>query len=68
VSGLLIITTLILHFENPNLPLLVIGLIAATITSFASDRLIFKFLIITVLVDLILLLNAADSKIGSLVI
>ena len=68
VSGLLIITTLILHFENPNLPLLVIGLIAAITTSFASDRLIFKFLIITVLVDLILLVNAADSKIGSLVI
>lgn len=68
VTVLLIITTLILHLANPNLPLLIIGLIAAIITSFASDRLIFKFLIITVLIDLILLINAADSKIGSLVI
>ena len=68
VSVLLIITTIILHLANPNLPLLIIGLIAAIITSFASDRLIFKFLIITVLIDLILLINAADSKIGSLVI
>ena len=34
----------------------------------ASDKLIFKALIITVIVDLILLLNAADSQIGSLVI
>lgn len=68
VTVLLIITTIILHLANPNLSLLIIGLIAAIITSFASDRLIFKFLIITVLIDLILLINAADSKIGSLVI
>ena len=68
VSVLLIITTLILHLANPNLPLLIIGLIAAIITSFASDRLIFKSLMITVVVDLILLLNATDSTIGSIVI
>lgn len=68
VTGLLIITTLILHLTSENLPLLLIGLSAAIITSFASDKLIFKFLMITVIIDLILLLNAAQSTIGSLVI
>jgi hypothetical protein len=48
--------------------LLSIGLVAAVITIFASDKLIFKALIITVIVDQILLLTAADSQIGSLVI
>jgi 4-hydroxybenzoate polyprenyltransferase len=68
VSGLLIITTIILHLTSENLPLLIIGLTAAIITSFAPDKLIFKFLMITVIIDLILLLNAAQSTIGSLVI
>jgi len=66
VSFLLILTTLILHLTNPNLPLLIIGLSAAIVTSFAPNKLIFRFLMITVVVDLILLLNAADSAIGSL--
>jgi 4-hydroxybenzoate polyprenyltransferase len=66
VSFLLILTTLILHLTNQNLPLLIIGLSAAIVTSFAPNKLIFKFLMITVVVDLILLLNAADSAIGSL--
>ena len=48
--------------------LLSIGLVGAGITLFASDKLIFKVLMIAVIVDLILLLNAADSQIGSLVI
>ncbi len=68
VSFLLILTTLILHLTNPNLPLLIIGLSAAIVTSFAPNKLIFRFLMITVIVDLILLLNAADSVIGSLVV
>jgi 4-hydroxybenzoate polyprenyltransferase len=68
VSALLIGTTLVLHQTNPNLPLLAIGLVGAIITSFSSDKWIFKFLIVTVIIDLILLLNAADSKLGSITI
>jgi len=68
VSALLIFTTLLLNNVNPNTSLLVIGLAAAIITSFAPDKLIFKALMITAVVDLILLLSAADSQIGSLVI
>ena len=68
VSALLIGTTLILHTTNPNLPLLAIGLVGAIITSFSPDKWIFKFLIVTVIIDLILLLNAADSTLGSITI
>ncbi len=64
----LIGTTLLLNFVTPSPVLLSIGLVAAVITIFASDKLIFKALIITVIVDLILLLTAADSQIGSLVV
>ena len=68
IGVLLIGTTLLLNFVTPSPVLLSIGLVAAVITIFASDKLIFKALIITVIVDLILLLTAADSQIGSLVI
>ena len=69
IIGILLIgTTLLLNFVTPSPVLLSIGLLAAVITIFASDKLIFKALIITVIVDLILLLTAADSQIGSLVI
>ena len=68
IGVLLIGTTLLLNFVTPSPVLLSIGLVAAVITIFASDKLIFKVLMITVIVDLILLLNAADSQIGSLVI
>jgi 4-hydroxybenzoate polyprenyltransferase len=67
-ASLLIGTTLILHSLVGNTPLLVIGLIAAAITSIAPNSVIFKSLIITVIIDLILLLNAVDSELGSLVI
>ncbi len=69
IIGILLIgTTLLLNSVNPSPVLLSIGLVGAGITLFASDKLIFKVLMITVIVDLILLLNAADSQIGSLVI
>lgn len=69
IMGILLIgTTLLLNVVTPSPVLLSIGLVAAVITIFASDKLIFKALIITVIVDLILLLTAADSQIGSLVI
>ena len=67
-TSLLIGTTLILHSIVGNTPLLVIGLIAAAITSIAPNSVIFKSLIITVIIDLILLLNAVDSELGSLII
>jgi 4-hydroxybenzoate polyprenyltransferase len=67
-ASLLIGTTLILHSVVGNTPLLVIGLVAAAITSIAPNSVIFKSLIITVIIDLILLLNAVDSELGSLVI
>jgi 4-hydroxybenzoate polyprenyltransferase len=67
-ATLLVTTTLLLHLTVSNTPLLVIGLITALITSFAPDKVIFKSLMITVIIDLILLLSAVDSKIGSLVV
>jgi hypothetical protein len=47
---------------------LVIGLIAAAITSFAPNKLMFSALMITAVIDVVLMLNAAGSLIGSLVI
>ena len=67
-ASLLIGTTLILHSVVGNMPLLVIGLIAAAVTSIAPNSVIFKSLIITVIIDLILFLNAVDSELGNLVI
>ena len=69
IIGILLIgTTLLLNSVTPSPVLLSIGLVAAVITIFASDKLIFKALIMTVIVDLILLLTATDSQIGSLAI
>jgi 4-hydroxybenzoate polyprenyltransferase len=68
VSILLITTTLLLNYIHPNTPLLVIGLIAAAITSFAPNKLMFSALMITAVTDVVLMLNAAGSLIGSLVI
>ena len=68
VSILLITTTLLLNHTQPNTPLLVIGLISAIITSFAPNKLMFSALMITAVIDVALMLNAAGSLIGSLVI
>ena len=67
-ASLLILTTLLLHATVANTPLLVVGLIAAVITSAAPDSVIFKSLMVTVIVDVILLINATNSKIGSFVV
>ena len=67
-SGLLILTTLLLNNTHPNTPLLIIGLIAATITSVAPNKLMFTALMITAVIDVALLLIAAGSLIGSSVI
>jgi 4-hydroxybenzoate polyprenyltransferase len=68
VSLLLISTTLLLNHTQPNRPLLVIGLIASVITSFAPNKLMFSSLMITAVIDVLLLLNTAGKLIGSLVI
>jgi 1,4-dihydroxy-2-naphthoate octaprenyltransferase len=65
IAGLLTGTTLLLNSVNPNPILLIVGLIGALLTSVATDKLIFKVLIITVIIDLILLLTSASSQIGS---
>ena len=65
VSILLITTTLLLNYIHPNTPLLVIGLIASVITSFAPNKLVFTCLMITAVIDVALLINAAGSVIGS---
>jgi 4-hydroxybenzoate polyprenyltransferase len=63
-----VICAALLILTVSNYLLLIIGLIAALITSVAPDKVIFKSLVITVIIDLILLLSAIDSKIGSLVV
>ena len=68
VSLLLISTTLLLNYIHPNTPLLVIGLIAAAVTSFAPNKLMFSALMITAVIDVVLMLSAAGSSIGSLVL
>ena len=67
VSLLLISTTLLLNHTQPNTPLLVIGLIASVITSFAPNKLMFSSLMITAVIDVVLMLNAAGKLIGSVV-
>ena len=66
VSLLLITTTLLLNNTHPNTPLLIIGLVASVITSFAPNKLMFSCLMITAIIDVALLINAAGSVIGSL--
>ena len=64
-SLLLILATFILHSASSNLPLLIIGLVFAVITSIAPNKIIFKALMITVVIDVIMLINATDKTLGS---
>ena len=64
-SLLLIAATFILHTANSNLPLLIIGLVFALITSVAPNKIIFKSLMITAVVDVIMFINATDQTLGS---
>ena len=64
-SLLLIAATFILHTANSNLPLLIIGLVFALITSVAPNKIIFKSLMITAVVDVIMFISAADKTLGS---
>ena len=64
-SLLLILATFILHSASSNLPLLIIGLVFAVITSIAPNKIIFKALMITVVIDVIMLINATDKTLSS---
>lgn len=64
-ATLLVATTWLLHLTLSNTPLLVIGLITALITSIAPDKVIFKSLMITVIIDLLLLLSAVAQRLAA---
>ena len=69
ICGALLITlTLTLNSANPNQVLLIVGLIGAVLTAISSDKWIFKALMITAIVDVILLLEAAGTQIGSIAV
>ncbi len=67
-GALLIALTLTLNSANPNQVLLVVGLIGAALTTLSSSKWIFKVLMITAIVDVILLLEAAGTQIGSIAV
>jgi len=67
-GALLIALTLTLNSANPNQVLLIVGLIGAALTTLSSSKLIFKVLMITAIVDVILLLEAAGTQIGSIAV
>ena len=64
-SLLLVMATLILHNANSNMPLLIVGLVFAIITSFAPNKIIFKSLMITAVVDVMMFISATNQTIGS---
>ena len=69
ICGALLFTlTLTLTSANPNQVLLIFGLIGAFLTVISSDKLIFKALMITAIIDVILLLEAAGTQIGSIAV
>jgi uncharacterized membrane protein len=47
------------------MPLLITGLVFALITSIAPDKIIFKSLMITAVVDVIMFVSAVDKTLGS---
>jgi len=67
-GALLIALTLTLNSANPNQVLLIVGLIGAALTTLSSSKWIFKVLMITAIVDMILLLEAAGTQIGSIAV
>ena len=67
ICGVLLITlTLTLNNANPNQLLLIVGLLGSVLTSISTKKWIFKVLMITAIVDVILLLEAAGAQIGSI--
>ena len=61
----LIAATLVLNSVNPNTAILVIGVIASTLSIFAPRFILFKLLMLVALLDVVLLVHAAGELIGS---
>ena len=61
----LIAATIVLNSASANTPILVIGIIAATLSVFAPKFILFKLLMLVALLDVILLVSAAGELIGS---
>ena len=61
----LIAATIVLNSASANTPILVIGIIAATLSIFAPKFILFKLLMLVALLDVILLVSAAGELIGS---
>lgn len=64
-SAFLIAATIVLNSANANTTILVIGIIAATLSIFAPKFILFKLLMLVALLDVALLVNAAGDLIGS---
>jgi 4-hydroxybenzoate polyprenyltransferase len=64
----LIAATIVLNSASANTPILVIGIIAATLSVFAPKFILFKLLMLVALLDVILLVSAAGELIGSRII
>ena len=61
----LIAATIVLNSASANTPILVIGIITATLSIFAPRFILFKLLMLVALLDVILLVSAAGELIGS---
>lgn len=61
----LIAATIVLNSANSNTPILVIGIITATLSIFAPRFILFKLLMLVALLDILLLVNTAGELIGS---
>jgi len=61
----LIAAVIVLNSASTNTTILVIGIIAATLSIFAPRFILFKLLMLVALLDVILLVNAAGELIGS---
>jgi 4-hydroxybenzoate polyprenyltransferase len=61
----LIAATIVLNSASTNTPILVIGIIAGTLSILAPRFILFKLLMLIALLDVILLVNAAGELIGS---
>ena len=65
-AAFLIAATIILHSAKPNTAILVIGIIASTLSIIAPRFILFKLLMLVALLDVLLLVIAAGELIGSL--
>jgi len=64
-AAFLIAATIILHSAKSNTTILVIGIIASTLSIFTPKFILFKLLMLVALLDVMLLVSAAGELIGS---